>query len=78
MSLWADPLGDGVLRTVRGTKLLILQDNGSAASVGDVGELMIAGPMVGDSCQISESVSCVLLCLKNGHKGGKCCIYEYK
>eukprot|EP00928_Gymnodinium_smaydae_P021165 TRINITY_DN18239_c0_g5_i1.p1 TRINITY_DN18239_c0_g5~~TRINITY_DN18239_c0_g5_i1.p1 ORF type:complete len:1675 (-),score=293.08 TRINITY_DN18239_c0_g5_i1:142-5031(-) len=48
LSLWANPLGDGVLRIVRGTELLILneEDGNRDAELGEVGELCIAGPMV--------------------------------
>jgi len=46
LCLWADPLCDSAFRIVRGTKVLIMDDRGGDVAVGEVGELMIAGPMV--------------------------------
>jgi len=50
LTLWADPLADssfsGALRVVPGATLLILTSQGQDAAVGEVGELLISGPMV--------------------------------
>lgn len=46
LCLWADPLGDGVLRSVNATELLVLTGDGRDAGQGELGELCIAGPMV--------------------------------
>jgi len=46
LALWADPLGDGVLRPVRDAEVLVLKQDGGTAEVGEIGELCLAGPMV--------------------------------
>lgn len=46
LALYADPLGDGTLRTVSGVETRVLGDDGHEVGPSEVGELCIAGPMV--------------------------------
>jgi acyl-coenzyme A synthetase/AMP-(fatty) acid ligase len=46
LALYADPLGDGILRTVSGVETRVLGDDGHEVGLSEVGELCIAGPMV--------------------------------
>ncbi|CAE8650195.1 unnamed protein product, partial [Polarella glacialis] len=76
LSLWADPLADGVLHPVSGTDLLVLTDLGQDAEVGELGEMCIAGPMVmagyrpqGDvSLDAITSDSCIFHVTEDGRR----------